>query len=224
MPDQFRCDWKNSLYLPTIYTAADMPHKHLLLLTLILSLLYGLLPTVCLHADEAGPAFRNLGIREGFTQTNVLSLYQDSSGAIWTAGKNGIARYSGVLPEDTMPVASSDFFSPVDVKAVFGEGDDLVYFLMNSNVVEYDIRTAACRQVFSAGLVGGNMLTAACVENGVVCAASENSLYFRDRNGRESCIALPEKGEVTSILRRNDGTVFFTVLSDGLYRLTGGVA
>ena len=151
-----------------------------MLLTLILSLLYGLLPTVCLHADEAGPAFRNLGIREGFTQTNVLSLYQDSSGAIWTAGKNGIARYSGVLPEDTMPVASSDFFSPVDVKAVFGEGDDLVYFLMNSNVVEYDIRTAACRQVFSAGLVGGNMLTAACVENGVVCAASENSLYFRD--------------------------------------------
>lgn len=222
MPDQFRCDRKNSLYLPTIYTAADMPHKHLLLLTLTLSLLYGLLPTVCLYADEAGPAFRNLGIREGFTQTNVLSLYQDSSGAIWTAGKNGIARYSGVLPEDTMPVASSDFFSPVDVKAVFGEGDDLVYFLMNSNVVEYDIRTAACRQVFSAGLVGGNMLTAACVENGVVCAASENSLYFRDRNGRESCIALPEKGEVTSILRRNDGTVFFSVLSEGLYRLTGG--
>ena len=199
-----------------------MPHKHLLLLRLILSLLCGLLPTVCLHADETGPAFRNLGTREGFSQTNVLSLYQDASGAIWMAGKNGLARYGGVLPEDTMPIASTDFFSLVDVKSVFGEGNDLVYLLMNSNVVEYNIRTASCRQLFSQDLVSGNMLTASCVRDEVVCAASDGYIYLVGRDGVESRIALPKKGEVTSILRRDDGTVFFSILSEGLYKLNAG--
>ena len=43
---------------------------------------------------------RYLGLDEGFAHTNITSMYQDETGALWVEGLRGVSRYRGVIPEE----------------------------------------------------------------------------------------------------------------------------
>ena len=189
--------------------------------TLVFSLILLLSSASVMNGEEISPAFRNLGQKEGFTQTNILSMYQDISGAIWVAGNNGLSRYSGVVPEDSAPIISSGSFNPVNVKSVFGEDTGFVYFLQNTNVWRYDIRSAGCSAVFSTELVSGQTLYAASVKDGKVAAASDEYLFIMENDGKEYRIPLPDKGEVTALRQMRDGSIYIGILSSGLYKAEG---
>ena len=66
---------------------------------LVASFLLLLLST---HANTA--YFKHLSVQDGLSQVNIISIYQDETGALWFGSFEGINRYNGLyftLPKTT---------------------------------------------------------------------------------------------------------------------------
>lgn len=89
--------------------------------------------------------FRQIGLHDGLTQPSVMAIYQDQLGRMWFGTREGINMYDGkqvtsfkgwvpgVNPESSVWLGN-------EVSAIAGDSLGNVFFLIDNDLIEYDIR------------------------------------------------------------------------------------
>jgi signal transduction histidine kinase/ligand-binding sensor domain-containing protein/DNA-binding response OmpR family regulator len=164
--------------------------------------------------------FKHLGVQEGFFQTSILSLYQDENGSIWVSSTNGLSRYNGQLPEEPINILPRQ-----QIKSILGERNGTIFFLHSSNVGTYDIHKETFGYIFSDSLLQNYSLTAMCLNDGVLYAATLKHVLLYKDNKRSVFANLPNIGEVTAMTTDKDGNLYLGTIAKGLYRINkkGGI-
>lgn len=177
-------------------------------------------------SPQPEPVLRYLGPDEGFGHTNVTSMYQDATGALWVEGLRGVSRYRGVVPEEKVAGLDSILTRPACMRGIFGEKDGKVWFNVRNNILGYDIRTESWHLVFPENSLKGD-IAAADIRDGIIYAAVPGTLLKCFPDGRIVSVVLPSffGGRVSSMLVSSSGKVFFGTISSGLHSMdeNGGI-
>lgn len=172
-----------------------------------------------LGASPKNIAFKHLGISEGFFQTNITSLYQDDNGAMWVAGRNGVFRYHGNLPEERVAARNGEQFRPLSTKTIHGEQSGVVYLCQLVNVIEYDLKKETFRPLFSPEILDGRAIAVMCVSNAAVYAVARDEVLMYSDGVESSYVKLEGLSEVSAIMCGSTGELYLGTLSDGLYKV-----
>ncbi|MDR2473552.1 MAG: response regulator, partial [Tannerella sp.] len=159
--------------------------------------------------------FKHLGVQEGFFQTSILALYQDENGTIWISSANGLFRYNGRLPEEQVNILPRE-----QIKSIAGEHKGKIYFLHFSNIQVYDVVNESFTQVFDYSTLRGGQLTAMCLNNGALYAATRHKIIYCADSTQGVFATIPDNvGEITAMTMATDGNLYFGSISSGFYRV-----
>ena len=126
--------------------------------------------------------FKHIGIKEGLSQTSVMSIYQDEFGRMWFGTEEGISVYNG---KDVVAFKHSED-SLISRNALIGNmsfpitGDrnGNIYFRSDNKLLHYDIKN----EQFSL-LKSDNVTTVYCKDGDVYVAASD-TIYIWDNEDK----------------------------------------
>ena len=121
--------------------------------------------------------FKHIGLSEGLTQPSVMAIYQDRLGRMWFGTKEGISQYDGNrvrIFKGWIKSVGED--PPVwlgnEVSFIVGDSLDNLYFLIDKNLIKYDIQT----EKFSR-LTNESIITALTSSEGQVWYMKHDSLF-----------------------------------------------
>ena len=121
--------------------------------------------------------FKHIGLSEGLTQPSVMAIYQDRLGRMWFGTKEGISQYDGNRVRIFKGwIKSVGEEPPVwlgnEVSFIVGDSLDNLYFLIDKNLIKYDIQT----EKFSR-LTNESIITALTSSEGQVWYMKHDSLF-----------------------------------------------
>ena len=121
--------------------------------------------------------FKHIGLSEGLTQPSVMAIYQDRLGRMWFGTKEGISQYDGNRVRIFKGwIKSVGEEPPVwlgnEVSFIVGDSLDNLYFLIDKNLIKYDIQT----EKFSR-LTNESVITALTSSEGQVWYMKHDSLF-----------------------------------------------
>lgn len=85
--------------------------------------------------------FHNLDVKDGLSQTSVLSIYQDELGRMWFGTLEGINVYDG----DEIKALKTSYFKQKDVKvgnqinAITGDHNGNIFFVSDRSLIRYEL-------------------------------------------------------------------------------------
>ena len=126
--------------------------------------------------------FRQIGVKEGLSQTSVMSIYQDELGRMWFGTEEGISMYDGKEvvafkhSEDSI-ISRNETIGNISFPIV-GDKNGNIYFRSDNKLLHYDIRN----ELFSL-LKSENVTTVYC-KNGDVYVASSDTIYTWDNENK----------------------------------------
>lgn len=124
-----------------------MMNKYIQYLLLILFLLY--YPP--LHADD-DIYFYHLGVRDGLSQINIMSIYQDEFGAMWFGSTEGLNRYNGKDIEVFRPSKNQEGLSYNTIYSLDGNKNGAVYIRSATDLIRYDLYTQKFDRIKQGGV------------------------------------------------------------------------
>lgn len=104
--------------------------------------------TMLLSAVQASAEFfRSIGFAEGLEQPSVMAIYQDRLGRMWFGTREGVARYDGNRMRTYKGWIKSETKDPDvwlgnDVSFIVGDGADNIYFLIDEDLIKYNLQRA----------------------------------------------------------------------------------
>lgn len=127
--------------------------------------------------------FKHIGLSEGLVQPSVMAIYQDRLGRMWFGTREGISRYDGNRVRVFKGwIKSAGEESPVwlgnEVSFIVGDSRDNIYFLIDKNLVKYDIQAEKF-----ARLTDGGIVTALASSEGQVWYMKYDSLFCLGTGG-----------------------------------------
>ena len=165
--------------------------------------------------------FKHIGVKDGLSQTSVMSIYQDELGRMWFGTEEGISLYDGKKltafkhSEDSVisqniPIGNISF-------PIVGDKKGNIYFRSDDKLLHYDIK----KEIFSC-LKSENVSTVFCKDS-LIIVASADTIYTWDNKNKSFGILL-----TASLLKHNIQKVFvdsknrlWIGATDGLYLYNG---
>lgn len=105
----------------------------------ILLLASFLLLSIFSKADTA--YFTHLGVQDGLSQINILSIYQDEMGALWFGTFEGLNRYNGQTFSVFHPSQDKSGLTQNEIMAIHGDRKGNIYIQALHDLVRYDLKT-----------------------------------------------------------------------------------
>lgn len=126
--------------------------------------------------------FKHIGVKDGLSQTSVMSIYQDELGRMWFGTEEGLSLYNGreliafkhsedSILSQTIPIGNESF-------PITGDKNGNVYFRSDGRLIHYDIK----RECFSC-LKYENVSTVFCKDS-LVLVASSDTIYTWDNKNK----------------------------------------
>lgn len=150
--------------------------------------------------------FYHLDARDGLSQVNIMSVYQDEFGAMWFGSTEGLNRYNGKEIEVFRPTKRiENGLSQNTIYSICGNKNGSVYLRAGADFVRYDIST----QQFESVKTGG--VTALAYEYDILWATVGNTImqYNEEKRELERYAVIDEKIRgITSLYPAKDGSVW----------------
>ena len=126
--------------------------------------------------------FRHIGVKDGLSQTSVMSIYEDELGRMWFGTEEGVSMYNGKEliafkhSEDSViarkiPVGNMSF-------PIVGDKNGNIYFRSDDKLLHYDIR----KEQFSC-LKDENVSTVYCKDS-IIYVVSSDTIYNWDNKNK----------------------------------------
>lgn len=136
----------------------------------------------CIIQNAGAVYFKHIGVKDGLSQTSVMSIYQDELGRMWFGTEEGISLYNGrelvsfkhsedSILSQTIPIGNESF-------PITGDKNGNVYFRSDGKLIHYDIKS----ERFTC-LKNENVSTVFCKDSLVLIGASD-SVYAWDNKGK----------------------------------------
>ena len=84
--------------------------------------------------------FKHLSVQNGLSQINILSIYQDETGALWFGTYEGLNRYNGQTFTTFHPSQDNNDLTQNEIMAICGNRKGTLYIQALHDLVTYDIR------------------------------------------------------------------------------------
>jgi Signal transduction histidine kinase len=132
----------------------------------------------CIIQSAYPVSFRHIGVKDGLSQTSVMSIYQDELGRMWFGTEEGISLYNGKeliafkhsedsVISQNIPIGNMSF-------PIVGDKNGNIYFRSDEKLLHYDIKS----ERFSC-LKSENVSTVYCKDS-LVLVASSDTIYTWD--------------------------------------------
>lgn len=86
--------------------------------------------------------FRQLGVKDGLTQVNIPSIYQDTVGVMWFGSSEGLNRFNGTSVKTFRPSQDDEGLTNNEIHQLAGNRKrDMLYIRSASDLIKFDLRT-----------------------------------------------------------------------------------
>jgi len=119
--------------------------------------------------------FYHLGLQDGLSQINIMSIYQDEFGAMWFGTTEGINRYNGKDIQTFKPSKEGKGFTQNIVYSILGNKAGAIYIHADNDLIRYDISA----QVFESMKEEG-VLYAIAMKDNALWAVIDNKILVYD--------------------------------------------
>lgn len=85
--------------------------------------------------------FRHLGLKDGLSQVNILSIYQDEIGTMWFGSSEGLNRFNGESIEVFRPTQDKEGLTQNVIYSLCGNKRGKIYIRTTNNLLRYNIYT-----------------------------------------------------------------------------------
>lgn len=148
----------------------------------------------------ANQTFRHIGIADGLSQINILSIYQDEIGRMWFGSYEGLNVYNGKEIKIYRPSQGDNGLTQNEIYAITGNKKGAVYLRAGSDLVRYDLN----KQKFKC-LKQGDIRNIHFQNDTLWAITHQNILYYTEGNDDLSVFCkLPAGTNATSIFVTND--------------------
>ncbi len=110
--------------------------------------------TCSLVAQANGIYFNHLGSKDGLSQINVMSIYQDETGAMWFGTAEGICRYNGKETEAFSSLKNEAGLTQNNIYAICGDNKGSIYIKADFDLIRYDIKEEKFHLIKEGGCKG----------------------------------------------------------------------
>lgn len=145
-----------------------MAIKKILLLASFLLLL------ISIRANTA--YFKHLNVQDGLSQINILSIYQDETGALWFGSYEGINRYNGKMFTVFHPSQDNSGLTQNEIMTICGDRKGSVYIQALHDLVRYDIKKQQFHKLLS------NKVFNIHYQNDTLWVVTDEALCYRTDN------------------------------------------
>lgn len=185
-----------------------MAIKKILLLASFLLLL------ISAHANTA--YFKHLSVQDGLSQVNIISIYQDETGALWFGSFEGINRYNGQSVTVFHPSQDNIGLTENEVTAIYGNKKGNIYIQALHDLVCYNTRTQEFNKLRT------NNVFNIYYHNDTLWIAGRNKLEFRVEGDSTIHLLTTFKENIkvfSPICSTNDGYIYIG-MKEGLLRIS----
>lgn len=161
--------------------------------------------------------FYRLGAKDGLSQVNIMSIYQDEFGAMWFGSTEGLNRYNGREMEVFRPSRDGAGLSQNTIYQICGNKAGAIYLRDEWDLVRYDIY----KQRFE-NIRQGSVNAIAYEYNMLWVVLGTTIMQYDEHSGKlEEYVSLNKNiTSITSVCPAKDGTVWIGT-SRGLYSISG---
>lgn len=103
-------------------------------------ILFTLLCCLLIESKANKVYFSNLSVKDGLSQVNVYSIYQDETGALWFGSLEGINRYNGNSFTVFHPSQDSHGLTQNEIMAICGDKKGSIYIQALHDLIRYDVK------------------------------------------------------------------------------------
>lgn len=93
--------------------------------------------------------FKHLNVQDGLSQINILSIYQDETGALWFGSYEGINRYNGKTFTVFHPSQDNSGLTQNEIMTICGDRKGSVYIQALHDLIRYDIKKQKFHKLLS---------------------------------------------------------------------------
>ena len=159
--------------------------------------------------------FKHLSVQDGLSQVNIISIYQDETGALWFGSFEGINRYNGQSVTVFHPSQDNIGLTENEIMAICGNKKGNVYIQALHDLVCYNTRTQQFHKLRA------NNVSNIYYKNDTLWIAGRNKLEFRVEG--DSTIRLlttfKENIRVSSPICCTDDGYIYIGMNKGLLRI-----
>lgn len=90
--------------------------------------------------------FRHLGVKDGLTQVNIPSIYQDTVGVMWFGSSEGLNRFNGTSVKTFRPSQDDQGLTNNEINQLTGNRKRETLYIRSANdLIRFDLRTETFR-------------------------------------------------------------------------------
>jgi signal transduction histidine kinase/ligand-binding sensor domain-containing protein/DNA-binding response OmpR family regulator len=171
-----------------------------------------------LHANANDDIyFYHLGAKDGLSQVNIMSIYQDEFGAMWFGSTEGLNRYNGREMEVFRPDQNGVGLSRNIIYQICGNKDGAIYLRDERDLVRYDVHTQRFENIRQ-----GDVNAIAYEHNALWVVLGRRIMQYDEQSGqfKEYASLSKNTASVISLCPAKDGTVWIGT-AQGLYSVSG---
>lgn len=160
--------------------------------------------------------FYHLGLRDGLSQINIMSIYQDEFGVMWFGTTEGLNRYNGKNIETFRPSNDGEGLTQNVIYSIQGNQAGAMYIRANSDLVRYDLYS----QKFKILQQGG--INAICYKDSSLWVSVEKEIKLYDEVAEEFRLVTTLNKNIADVIKINvsDEGCIWLGTKDGLVRLS----
>lgn len=163
-------------------------------------------------SDNEAIKFVNLSIKEGLSQSSVLSLYQDQKGYMWAGTRDGLNRYDGVdFLKFRYSSRDSNSLSQNVVKAICEDEHGGLWIGTENGLNKYNEKTKGFQRIWVSSEMSteANQITSLCAaDNGAMWVGTIKGLHkIGSKNGEQ--LAYTRQAAVRSKLSKSNIQALF---------------
>lgn len=176
------------------------------------------LSTQLLGINQSQLQFYHLEKDIELTQTSVNGLYQDEYGVLWIGTRNGIKKYDGILIESVKVPGISGEVSSGCPPSVCGDKNGHVFFNMNYQIIEHDLRKNAYRTIFKQYDTSVPSVASFCCRENELWIGLKDSVFSYCDGALSLYAVLSEpSAEISSICESVTGGLYVATKEHGLF-------
>ncbi|SHF04433.1 hybrid sensor histidine kinase/response regulator transcription factor [Dysgonomonas macrotermitis] len=151
--------------------------------------------TFFLLTNANGIYFNHLGSKDGLSQINVMSIYQDETGAMWFGTAEGICRYNGKETETFSSLKNDAGLTQNNIYAICGDNKGSIYIKADFDLIRYDIKEEKFH------LVKEGEVRTISYQNNVLWFATNTGIFrYDNHNITKFCSIGTSIGKVSALL------------------------
>ena len=170
-----------------------------------------------MHVNANDIYFYHLGARDGLSQVNILSIYQDEFGAMWFGSTEGLNRYNGLEIEVFRPDRNMTGLAQNTIYKMCGNKAGAIYLQSGYDLVRYDTNNQQFENLHQDGVV------AIAYEHNILWAVIGRQIMQYDEQSKQlkKLVSLNENiTRINCMLPAKDSTIWIGT-RNGLFSISG---